>query len=78
MGIILGWVITYYFSHAGIDYRGIEFAGVTFRKLLYPELTLDQFIRYPIWILIFTMVVGLYPAFYAARMKPVDAMRRSF
>ena len=78
LGIILGFIVTYIFAHTGIDYTGIEFAGVTFRELLYPIMQLKQFVYYPLWVLIITPLIGLYPAVYAARMKPVKAMRRSF
>jgi len=77
LGMILGYVITYIFSQTGIDYTGIEFVGVTFRELLYPVLQLNQFILYPFWVFVFTVVAGLYPAVYAARMAPAGAMRRS-
>lgn len=78
IGIILGLAITAYFSIAGIDYIGIEWSGVTFRELLYPVLHLYQFIIYPLALLILTMLVGLYPARYAAKLSPAEAMRRSF
>lgn len=77
LGCILGAAVTSIFSHVGIDYTGIEFVGVTFRELLYPVLQLKQFVEYPIWVFIFTVVVGLYPALYAARMRPAEAMRKS-
>jgi len=69
LGIILG--------HTGIDYRGMEFLGTTVQELMYPVLTVDQFIVYPIWVLILTTFVGLYPAAHAARINPSDAMRKS-
>jgi len=78
LGIILGYAITAYIGHIGIDYSGIEFAGVTFRNLLYPVMKTEQFIRFPIWVFIFTIVIGLYPAIYAARMRPASALRKSF
>ncbi len=77
IGGIIGFVGTYILSQVGIDYTGIEFVGVTFRKLLYPVLTPSQFIVFPFWVFLFTVVVGLYPAWYAARMTPADAMRKS-
>jgi ABC-type lipoprotein release transport system permease subunit len=77
LGTIIGFTATYIFSRVGIDYTGIEFVGVTFRELLYPVLTVKQFIKYPFYVFVFTVVVGLYPAIYAARMKPADAMRKS-
>ncbi len=77
LGGILGFIVTYIVSQTGIDYTGIEYSGVTFRKLLYPVLQIRQFIEYPLWLFLFTMLVGLYPASYAARMSPAAAMRKS-
>lgn len=77
IGIVLGAVISVILSHTGIDYSGIEFAGVTFRERLYAVVTTEQYIKYPIVVLLFTCLVGLYPATYAARMKAAEAMRRS-
>jgi ABC-type lipoprotein release transport system permease subunit len=77
LGMILAYVVTRIFSVVGIDYTGIEFVGVTFRELLYPVMSIRQYIVYPFWVFIFTVVVGLYPAIYAARMKPAEAMRKS-
>ncbi len=78
LGIILGLVVTYVFTRIGIDYTGIEYVGVTFRELLYPVMQLKQYVLYPVAVFLLTMVVGLYPASYAARMNAAKAMRRSF
>ncbi len=77
LGNLLGFISTYLVSKIGIDYTGIEFVGVTFRELLYPVLKVQQFIIYPIWVFIFTIIAGLYPAVYAAKMSPAEAMRKS-
>lgn len=77
LGSILGLIITYITALFGIDFRGIEYVGVTFRRLLYPILTVRQFIEYPLWVFVFTTLVGLYPARYAAKLLPAEAMRRS-
>jgi ABC-type lipoprotein release transport system permease subunit len=77
MGCILGFLVTYITACIGIDYTGIEYVGVTFRKLIYPVLSLRQFLEYPLWVFVFTTLVGLYPAVHAARMLPSTAMRRS-
>ena len=78
LGIILGALVTGIMAKIGIDYTGIEFSGVTFRELLYPVLHLKQFVIYPIAVFAFTILMGLYPALFAARMSPSKAMRRSF
>ena len=78
LGVIIGFIATYITARNGIDYTGIEFAGVTYRELLYPIMQVRQYVFYPFWIFVFTVVIGLYPAGYAARMSPVKAMRKSF
>jgi len=78
LGLAIGLAVTYAFVHHGIDYSGIEFAGVTFRQLLYPQFNLRQFTVFPAAVFLFTILVGLYPAVYAARMNAAEAMRKSF
>jgi ABC-type lipoprotein release transport system permease subunit len=77
LGCILGFMATFITAGIGINYTGIEYVGVTFRKLIYPVLRTRQFIEYPLWVFVFTTLAGLYPAIYAARMLPSAAMRRS-
>ena len=77
MGSILGLIATGITAQTGLNYTGIEYVGVTFRKLIYPVLQVRQFVEYPLWVFLFTLLVGLYPASYAARMLPTTAMRRS-
>lgn len=77
MGLVLGLGVVSFFSWYGIDYRGIEFAGVTVNELLYPELAVNQFTTYPLLIFIFSLVAAIYPALFAAKMTPARAMQRS-
>ncbi len=77
IGIVLGLIITRFYIWHGIDYTGIEFAGVTFLEPLRPVLTIYQYYAYPCVLFIFTLLVGLYPAIYAALLNPVEAMRKS-
>jgi len=77
LGIILGFVVTFIICKTGLDYRGIEYMGVSFKDLLYPVMTVEQFIVYPIIVFLFTMLVGLYPAGYASKMSITKAMRRT-
>ena len=78
LGTILGFLITALLAHTGIDYTGIEMMGVTMQEFIRPVMTVGQFIFYPIWVFVFTIIAGLYPAWHVAKMAPVDAMRRSF
>ncbi len=67
--------MTSVYSIYGIDYAGIEFAGVTLRELIYPVLRVEQFVLFPVCVFLFTLVAGVYPAVYAARLNPAEAMK---
>ncbi len=77
LGIVLGLALTLIMTKTGIDYRGIEFAGTTMHEMLYPEMHILDFILFPIGVIVFTLVVGIYPAWVAGRMKIADALRKS-
>ena len=78
LGMVLGFLVTALLNYTGIDYTGIEMVGVTIQEFIYPIMTVEQFIIYPVWLFIFTIIAGIYPARYAAKMSPAAAMRRSF
>lgn len=78
LGLILSAFFLVLVAKMGIDYSGIEYAGVTFREKIYPVAQVTQFIKYPFWVFVITTVVGVYPAAYAARLTPARAMRKSF
>jgi ABC-type lipoprotein release transport system permease subunit len=77
LGLILGVAVNLIFTKTGIDYRGIEFAGATIHEILYPEMHVTDLIFFPIGVLVFTLMVGIYPAWVAGRMKIADALRKS-
>ncbi len=77
LGSIIGYFLTLYFEVYGIDYRGIEFAGVTITRLIHPVMSIRHFTAYPLWIFFFSLLAALYPAAFAARLRPAEAMRRS-
>jgi ABC-type lipoprotein release transport system permease subunit len=77
LGVALGLLITGIVSRTGLNYEGVEFAGVTIKELIYPVLQLRQFLIYPAAVLVFTLLVGLYPAAYAARMSLTGALKRT-
>lgn len=77
MGVLLGSVVIYILGTTGIDYAGVEFAGATIRDRLYPIARIEQFTVYPVFVFVITMIVGLYPGWYAARLVPAEAMRNA-
>jgi ABC-type lipoprotein release transport system permease subunit len=77
IGVAIGYGVCVIVGHYGLNFVGIEYAGVTFMEPLRPVIALYQYIKYPAALFIFTLFVGLYPAIYAALLNPVEAMRRS-
>jgi len=77
MGILLGFILTFVFTMAGIDYRGIEFAGTTIHEMLYPVIHIQQYVIYPAAVFLFTLLIGLYPAVVASKMSISNALRKS-
>ncbi len=77
IGVILGFIIMMILVKWGIDYRGIEMAGAVISDMLYPVVELRQFIIYPFFVFIFTVLIGLYPAFVAGKIVITDALRKS-
>ncbi len=77
IGALFGSALVLLTGSVGIDYRGIEFAGVTFQSRIHPQLQAGSFVTYPLWVLGLTVLVGCYPAAHAARIQPADAIRRS-
>ncbi|MCK5808551.1 ABC transporter permease [bacterium] len=75
-GMLIAAGILLLTSYTGIDYRGTEFVSVAITDLLYPVVQIHQFIIYPLGMIFFIMVVGIYPAWYAARITPATAMRK--
>lgn len=77
LGLVISVIPLAIFMHVGIDYKGIDYAGVTFRENIYPVVHISQFIKYPFWVFVLTTAVGVFPALSAARLTPARAMRKS-
>ncbi len=77
MGLVLGLVLTLVVARTGVNYSGIEFAGTTFSEPLTPVLQVRQLVVYPLATFLFTLLVALYPARVAGRLRIADALRKS-
>lgn len=77
LGILLGTCICYYLQRYGISYSGSEFSGVSLTEPIKPVFRLEQFTLIPLSVIGITILSGIYPAFYTAKIKASDAMRKS-
>lgn len=75
-GIILGAAFVYYFSINGIYFGdlGDSVGTMAFGDSLYTALVPANLFVMAFWMLVVIVIVSLYPAWYAARLQPVEAL----
>ena len=81
-GSVLGSLTTWYLVEVGIDLRdfiseNMEFGGVVFDPILRATWSSAWMLESALYIVLLSIVAALYPAFKAARLAPVDAMRHN-
>ncbi len=79
LGVVLGGLLVWYLSRVGI-YMGDDIASAAgssyaMSSTLYPRFVPGQFLNLSLWTLAITVLASLYPAWFAARKEPVDALR---
>ena len=77
-GMIVGFLVTWYFMQHGIQLGGASEISRQFGipGTLYPQLTLVSMTAGPLAVLIITLLAALYPALKIRRLQPVEAMRQ--
>ena len=76
-GIVLGYILNDYFSTNGVPMGKMEFSGIVFDGNLYTKVLLYQYIHFPIYVTLLTVAAALYPASFAARIIPTQALQRT-
>ena len=54
-----------------------EFAGIAMNNSIPTVLTLQQFTQFPVYVILLTLVATLYPARFAAKIVPAEALQKS-
>ncbi len=77
IGVILGYITIQYLGVSGLDLGaysdGMEDFGI--EKIIYFSLPWNYYITYGIAISTSSFIAGLYPAWLATKMNPVEAIR---
>lgn len=76
LGIVTSLILNGILLKTGIDYTGTEFVSVSITELIYPVITVQQYTAFPLALIIFTMITGVYPAIHAAKITPANAMKK--
>jgi ABC-type lipoprotein release transport system permease subunit len=76
-GTLLGGAVSYYFSVSGVILGEFEVSGIAFHNNIYSVLEPAQFIEFPIYVILLTVIASLYPAAFAAKIVPSEALQKS-
>jgi|TARA_B110000467_G_scaffold151791_1_gene160472 ABC-type lipoprotein release transport system permease subunit len=76
-GLTIGYLLGDYFSSNGIPMGKMEVSGVLLDGNLYTRLALYQFVNFPIYVTLLTLAAAIYPATFASRIVPTEALQRA-
>lgn len=83
IGVILGGIIglglAFHFSHFGIDLTSFSKALSDYYvgSKVYTRISFEPFLLYALVVLLTSIIVSVYPAWRAANLKPVEAIRHN-
>ncbi len=76
-GMLLGYGIGSWTAVNGIPMGEIEFEGIAISNNILTEFNRVQFIQFPFYVTLLTIAAAIYPARFAARIIPTEALQRS-
>lgn len=77
LGVLLGALLTWYLSHTGFTYPGLEEMAAKFNLpgRMYPRISFLSLLSGPLLVFLGALLAALYPALRLLRLQPVSAMR---
>lgn len=76
-GMALAYLLGSYAQEHGVPLGEFQVSGIAIDNRVLTRLEPYQFIQYPIYVILLTVVAALYPARFAARIVPTEALQRS-
>jgi len=76
-GIIITFILGIFLQENGLSLGVMEFSGVAFPDNIPVKLTLDQYVNFPFYVVLLTLVAAIYPAIFAARIVPAQAVQKA-
>ena len=77
VGLIFGYLSSSYFQENGIPMGRMEMSGILLDGNLHTRISLYQFINFPIYVTLLTVVAAIYPAIFASKIVPTRALQRA-
>jgi len=77
IGVLLGYLASSYFESNGIPMGRMEMSGVLLDGNLHTEVRAYQFVAFPIYVTLLTVAAAIYPAVFASRIVPSQALQRA-
>jgi putative ABC transport system permease protein len=79
LGLIAGFLVTFYFGHVGIAFPELEeaFSRSYMSTTTYTRLEINHVIQSIVTLFLLTTAIGIYPAWKAGRLEPVKAIYHS-
>lgn len=74
IGLVLGGIVVAYFTTVGFHIGNVGYTGVLLSDTVHANLTPTATVNLSIMTFIITLLAGLYPAWMASHMQPVEAL----
>jgi ABC-type lipoprotein release transport system permease subunit len=76
-GTLLAYIFGSYAAVHGVPMGEFQVSGIAIDNRVLMRLEIYQFIQYPIYVISLTVLAAVYPALFAARIIPTEALQRS-